>query len=414
MLNIKKREETEMKIKKFDRSTIYNAKSKDKLINIKDKDNYTEEKTSNEYATEGIIKQLKKEARSNEKMIINIGKNSAHKFGNEIGKKKLFFEKNKEQKPIREKERKIKKSNKSIKRDNRKVKKVNKKAKEKSVKDTRKNFQRARENSKKMKKAIKQALKAVKIVINAIRRALSFLILTIATCGFFLIFIIILICLIALLCSSVFGILFSREDIGESTTIDKVITELNTEFRNRIVQIQKENTYLEYELIENKAEWKDILAVYSVRVNGGNNENEVLTLNDEKISILKEIFWEMNEITYNVDGIEITDNMSYKEYIKAQLNPLTLHVNIKGKTVEEMAEKYNFNEEQRKQLAELTAEDNEYMWDAVVFGTSNGSTDIVNVAVGEIGHKGGRKYWKWYRIYKTCKLVCLFCILVCR
>ena len=65
-----------------------------------------------------------------------------------------------------------------------------------------------------------------------------------------------------------------------------------------IVQIEKlEDMTNEYDINSKRAEWKDILAVYTVKISNGKNDAEVMTLDNNKISILKEIFWEMNEIT---------------------------------------------------------------------------------------------------------------------
>ena len=63
-----------------------------------------------------------------------------------------------------------------------------------------------------------------------------------------------------LLCSSIFGIFFSSEDTGSGRTMNSVVTELNNEMATKISNIQKENTYDDYVIDSNRAEWKDILA----------------------------------------------------------------------------------------------------------------------------------------------------------
>lgn len=109
-----------------------------------------------------------------------------------------------------------------------------------------------------------------------------------------------------MLVSSIFGIFFSSENTGSVVTIEgqqqmvtmeQVISDLNVDFMNRITQIQKDNQYDEYDINSNKAEWKDILSIYTVKLSNGKNEVDVITLNDEKVNLLKQIFWEMNEIS---------------------------------------------------------------------------------------------------------------------
>ena len=63
---------------------------------------------------------------------------------------------------------------------------------------------------------------------------------------------------------------------------------------NRITQIQQENPYVEYDIAGTRAEWKDILAVYVAKVSNGNNQVEMMTLSNEKVNTLKEIFWAMS------------------------------------------------------------------------------------------------------------------------
>ena len=97
-----------------------------------------------------------------------------------------------------------------------------------------------------------------------------------------------------MLCSSIFGIFFASENTGSTITINgtqqvvtmnQVISDLNIEFMNKITQIQKENPYDEYDINSKKTEWKDILAVYTVKISEGNDGADVITLNDNKILI---------------------------------------------------------------------------------------------------------------------------------
>ena len=61
-----------------------------------------------------------------------------------------------------------------------------------------------------------------------------------------------------------------------------------------------------------------------------------------------------------------------------------------------MADKYRFNKEQKKQLAELINDKYSNMWTSVIYGSSVGSNDIVAVATTQIGNVGGQPYWSWY------------------
>ena len=54
------------------------------------------------------------------------------------------------------------------------------------------------------------------------------------------------------------------------------------------------------------------------------------------------------------------------------------------------------NEEQRQQLSELLAEENNSLWSAVLYGISVGDGEIVTVALSQVGNVGGQPYWSWY------------------
>jgi hypothetical protein len=50
--------------------------------------------------------------------------------------------------------------------------------------------------------------------------------------------------------------------------------------------------------------WRDILAVYAVKVTADpENGMEVASLNDTKVDILRDVFWDMNKIDYWLETI---------------------------------------------------------------------------------------------------------------
>ena len=74
----------------------------------------------------------------------------------------------------------------------------------------------------------------------------------------------------------------------------------------------------------------------------------------------------------------------------------TLYIAVSHKTANEMADKYGFNSDQRKQLAELLADENNSMWSAVLYGIGTGDGEIVTDALSQLGNIGGEPYWSWY------------------
>ena len=107
---------------------------------------------------------------------------------------------------------------------------------------------------------------------------------------------VLVICLIGLLIASPFGIFFSGENSGTGYTMPDAVSMLNSEFTARIEQIKAENPYDELDM-DNAgsaamiSNWRDVLAVYAVRTTTDNaSPDEVATLTEEKMEILREIF----------------------------------------------------------------------------------------------------------------------------
>ena len=73
-----------------------------------------------------------------------------------------------------------------------------------------------------------------------------------------------------------------------------------------------------------------------------------------------------------------------------------LYITVSHKTAEEMANQFGFNEDQREQMAELLADENNSLWSQVLYGITGGDGEIVTVALSQVGNVGGEPYWSWY------------------
>lgn len=81
---------------------------------------------------------------------------------------------------------------------------------------------------------------------------------------------------------------------------------------------------------------------------------------------------------------------------KQKVQHKILYIDITSKTLQEMIEYYNLNYKQIKQIEELQKEEYSSLWSNVIYGSSKGSSDIVNVALSQVGNVGGQPYWSWY------------------
>lgn len=231
--------------------------------------------------------------------------------------------------------------------------------------------------------------------VKAIIAALKSLISVIAAGGCVAGIVIVVIAVIALIMCSCFGIFFSSEDTGSSQTMYEVVREINEEYTAELDEIKANNSYDELEMFGSRAVWPEVLSVYAVKVTTDpENGQEVATVTDEKKEILKEIFWEMNEIDYSTSTytttkiIETDDGNGNILEEEVQETITTLRIVVSHKTADEMASEYNFDDNQREQLTALLDSDNNSMWSAVLYGVYAADDQIVAVAASQLGNVG--------------------------
>lgn len=281
------------------------------------------------------------------------------------------------------------------------------KAAQKTAQATAKAAQKAAQAAKATAKAvatgIKAAVKATIAAVKAIIAATKALIAAIAAGGWIAVVVIIVICLIALLLGSVFGIFFSGEDSGTGMSMQTVVQEINTEYDTKI---QAEKDAVSYDVLEmsgSRAVWKEVLAVYAVKTNmDQDNPQEVATMDDSKKRILKDIFWEMNQISSRTESktetqiSETDDGHGNIVQTETTVTRTYLYITVSHKTVDEMAAQYGFNQEQKDYVAELLKDENNSLWSQVLYGITGGDGQIVTVALSQVGNVGGESYWSWY------------------
>ena len=272
-----------------------------------------------------------------------------------------------------------------------------------SVKAAQRAAQAARATAKATIVAVKAAVKVTIAAVKAIIAGTKALIAAIVAGGWVAVVVILVICLIGLLVSSVFGIFFSGEDSGNGMTMQTVVREINTEYDTRLDEIKNGTAHDVLEMSGSRAVWKEVLAVYSVKTTTDpDNPQEVATMDDNKKQLLTDIFWEMNEINSRTETktetviTESDDGHGTIVQTETTVTRTYLYITVSHKTAEEMADKYGFNADQREQLSELLAEENNSLWSQVLYGISGGDGEIVNVALSQVGNIGGQPYWSWY------------------
>lgn len=261
------------------------------------------------------------------------------------------------------------------------------KASKQSAKDTakaiNKSSQITKETAKQSAKGAKKAARATKRVIKAMIESTKALVNAIIAGGWVSVVVIILICLVAALCSSFYGIFFSSETSQSGMNITSVIQQINNEFDDKIDEIKSSGRFDGVEVIGSRSNWKDVLSIYAVKTTTDeNNPMEIATVDESKKSILSSIFWDMNNISKSVETRtetvtkESTDEQGNKIEATEQVEKKYLVITLSGKTADDMSVSYSFNDTQKKYLAELMSDKNNKLWASLIYnigGVSGGS-----------------------------------------
>ncbi|MBR4744122.1 MAG: CHAP domain-containing protein [Oscillospiraceae bacterium] len=253
--------------------------------------------------------------------------------------------------------------------------------------------------------AYKAAIVVVKAVVTAVKgiiAAAKELITAIVAGGWIAVAVIVGICLIGLIVGSAHGIFFSSEDTGGGMTMRQAVQTINEEYENQIELIKMQNPYDDLEMSGSRAVWPQVLSVYAVKTTTDpDNAMDVATMDDQRMQLLSDIFWAMNDISYRMEIktetiiVESDDGEGNIIEEEVEETHTTLYIFVSHLDADEMADQFGFDSDQDEQLEELLAADSS-MWLNVLYGVYGSDDMIVQVALSQIGNIGGEPYWSWY------------------
>lgn len=271
---------------------------------------------------------------------------------------------------------------------------------------TAKSSQAAQAAAKAGKRAVESGKKAAQELsqkaLQAIIAAGKSLVAALGAGGAIALLVVVVVMLVGILLVSPFGIFFSGSADNEMT-LQQAMGILNTEFNDRITEIENSVAHDDLRQDGQQAPWKEVLAIYAVKVTTDReNPQEVVTMDEAHLELLRQIFWDMNridyttepyteEVTVEVPAEDSADEDGVTEEVQT-VERTRLVITITSKTALQMTEEYGFDQEQLDLLSELLSEEYANLW----FGVPGGSDDIVAVALSQVGNVGGQPYWSWY------------------
>ena len=174
---------------------------------------------------------------------------------------------------------------------------------------------------------------------------------------------------VAALFASPFGLLFSDENQDAGVIpVSVVIQEVNEEYNQRIEEIKNENTWdtLDVQYVGTGGSrgniWIDILSVFAVKTALTDDGMDVVTIDQTRVDLIREVFWDMTEIDHWIETVAHTDSDGGTWYERV------LHIVITQRTAGEQAEVYRFNDNQREVLEDLLSGDYDRYFIALITG----------------------------------------------
>ena len=161
------------------------------------------------------------------------------------------------------------------------------------------------------------------------------------------------------------GILFADES-GDpnSIRIAEIVAETNADFGaaiNDIVSAHPEcsETTITYDYEDGHtwaSYWPEVMAIFAVHTNL-NSDSDVVVINAAQMQRIQDTFWAMHEITYEVEEVDTTPEPTEDDPDPEQQTDYILHITVSSKTVDELAELYNFTQDQNDILHELLSDE---------------------------------------------------------
>ena len=253
--------------------------------------------------------------------------------------------------------------------------------------------------------------------LKALWAAAHTMVAAIAAGGTVAVLVVVIICMIALVIGSGFGIFFAAESAGDGMSLADAIAQLNGEYQDRLEEIKGDHPHDRLEITSNDGSyaiaWQDVLAVFAARTSGAENGAPVAYLDEANLERLRQIMWDMNEVTWEVETqtheVETTpaeedsgtaktsasersggegtlvaaasdtaepgtDNSDENEDGPATttVTETVLILTLHHKTAEEMREEYRFNSRQNEYLTLLSAEGAAPLWADLLGGFAMG------------------------------------------
>ena len=197
--------------------------------------------------------------------------------------------------------------------------------------------------------------------------------------------IVIVICLVAFVSGSAYGIFFAADaPNAASVTVREAVDTLTAEYRDKLEEISDTVQHDRQDITANDdvyyIRWQDVLAVFSSYVSGNEQGAPVAALTEEQVDKLRETMWAMNAVDYSTRAetavIETTDEDGNPT--TTEITETVLVIELTHKTPDEMAADYHFTTRQNTYLQLLQDPQYEELWAELLGGFEQGGGEVMS------------------------------------
>lgn len=200
-------------------------------------------------------------------------------------------------------------------------------------------------------RAARAAAAAAKKLTEAAAKAVKELISALASLGggtaLFIVFSIVIVA--GAFLASPLGILFADEQESEDTVpLATAIAEIQGEYHAELERLQN-GDFVSVQIIGQAPDWREVVAVFASKTAGAEDGIDVFTLDEERVELLRQVFWDMCEITTATQTVDVPDS-NPDDDVDDSYTGIALTITITAKTAEQMRLIYAFTKYQNDGL----------------------------------------------------------------
>ena len=200
-------------------------------------------------------------------------------------------------------------------------------------------------------RATRAVVAAAKKLAEADAKAVKELISALASLGggtaLFIVFSIVIVA--GAFLASPLGILFADEQESDDTVpLATAIAEIQGEYHAELDRLQN-GDFASVQIVGQAPDWREVVAVFASKTAGAGDGVDVFTLDEERVELLRQVFWDMCEITTATQTVDVPDSDPDDDVDDGHTG-IALTITITAKTAEQMRMEYSFTKYQNDAL----------------------------------------------------------------